>query len=81
VRECDPGAAEVDLTLLEHVSPIEWDNGPDDRTSRSLCVAKPMGQWRTDSAHQKNAGIFMLVRSPESHGPAARLQNRILDQS
>jgi TnpA family transposase len=26
VRECDPGAAEVDLTLLEHVSPIEWDN-------------------------------------------------------
>ena len=26
IRECDPEAAGVDLSLLEHVSPIEWDN-------------------------------------------------------
>ena len=27
IRECDPPeAAGVDLSLLEHVSPIEWDN-------------------------------------------------------
>ncbi len=26
ISECDPEAAGVDLSLLEHVSPIEWDN-------------------------------------------------------
>jgi hypothetical protein len=26
LRECDPIANEIDLSLLEHVSPIEWDN-------------------------------------------------------
>jgi hypothetical protein len=24
--ECDPVANGIDLSLLEHVSPIEWDN-------------------------------------------------------
>jgi hypothetical protein len=26
VCECDPQKEKIDLTLLEHVSPIEWDN-------------------------------------------------------
>ena len=26
LRECDPIANGIDLSLLEHVSPIEWDN-------------------------------------------------------
>ena len=26
LRHCDPIDNEVDLSLLEHVSPIEWDN-------------------------------------------------------
>ena len=26
ITECDPQAAGVDVALLEHVSPIEWDN-------------------------------------------------------
>ena len=26
ISECDPEAAGIDLSLLEHVSPIEWDN-------------------------------------------------------
>jgi hypothetical protein len=26
VCECDPQKEKVDLTLLEHISPIEWDN-------------------------------------------------------
>jgi hypothetical protein len=26
VRQCDPAANGIDLSLLEHVSPIEWDN-------------------------------------------------------
>jgi hypothetical protein len=25
-RQCDPVANGIDLSLLEHVSPIEWDN-------------------------------------------------------
>ncbi len=26
ITECDPQASQVDVTLLEHISPIEWDN-------------------------------------------------------
>jgi hypothetical protein len=26
LNECDPVANGIDLSLLEHVSPIEWDN-------------------------------------------------------
>ena len=26
MSECDPGRNGIDLSLLEHVSPIEWDN-------------------------------------------------------
>jgi TnpA family transposase len=26
IEECDPAGNEVDLSLIEHVSPIEWDN-------------------------------------------------------
>ena len=26
LSECDPGRNGIDLSLLEHVSPIEWDN-------------------------------------------------------
>ena len=26
INECDPEAAGVDVSLLEHISPIEWDN-------------------------------------------------------
>lgn len=26
IQECDPGVAGVDLTLLEHISPVGWDN-------------------------------------------------------
>jgi hypothetical protein len=26
LSECDPVANGIDLSLLEHVSPIEWDN-------------------------------------------------------
>jgi TnpA family transposase len=26
IHECDPDAAGVDLTLLEHISPVGWDN-------------------------------------------------------
>ncbi len=26
ISQCDPDATSVDLSLLEHVSPIEWDN-------------------------------------------------------
>lgn len=26
IQECDPDAAGVDLTLLEHISPVAWDN-------------------------------------------------------
>ncbi len=24
--ECDPGSAGIDLSLMEHISPITWDN-------------------------------------------------------
>ena len=26
LSQCDPAANGIDLSLLEHVSPIEWDN-------------------------------------------------------
>jgi hypothetical protein len=26
LRQCDPAGNGIDLSLLEHVSPIEWDN-------------------------------------------------------
>ena len=26
ILECDPGASSVDLSLMEHISPITWDN-------------------------------------------------------
>jgi hypothetical protein len=26
IQECDPDAAGDDLTLLEHISPVGWDN-------------------------------------------------------
>jgi len=26
LSQCDPIASGVDLSLLEHISPIEWDN-------------------------------------------------------
>ena len=26
IQECDPQAANIDLSLLEHISPIEWEN-------------------------------------------------------
>jgi hypothetical protein len=26
IRECEPEAAGVDLSLLEHLSPVGWDN-------------------------------------------------------
>jgi hypothetical protein len=26
ILECDPNGAEVDLSLLEHISPVGWEN-------------------------------------------------------
>ena len=26
VKECHPGLADIDLRMLEHISPAEWDN-------------------------------------------------------
>ena len=26
LSQCDPAADEIDLSLLEHITPIEWDN-------------------------------------------------------